>query len=241
MIEKLERALMISVCAFAGVVGMISVGRGLRFGVDFERWPPLHPLADWEAILFWPSVVVSVTLMLLLSIGRWLAPIVASYHEGRALFVHRIVAGREHLLLERIHRLERLLAHTAVRDGVLHARGLEITDEAGAPLLTVAKSDRGATVLTVGGECRRTAACLIVTETGASLDLHDDVGRLRLRAAVNRNDVWVTLSDAKLDPRAGFLVVGGEPKLLLDGAAGSPVGDVVTAPKGGAGDPPGYL
>lgn len=234
MIDRLERAGLLSVYGFVGVATIVFVGRGLRFGADVESWPPLHPLAPWEALLVWPSLVMFAALTAATTIGRWLAPLVASYHEGRALFVHRIVAGRDRLLLERITRLESLLAHTAVRDGVLHARGLEIEDAEGAPILTVEKSDRGVTTLTVGGESRRTAAALVVTERGAAIELRDGAGRLRFRAAVNRDDVWATLHNAKEDPRAGFIVAGGIPRLLLD----EPVGKNT---RGGDGQTPGYL
>ncbi len=192
----------------------------LREGIDPVFGERGLVLETWERAV----VTVPIGLLVLWLVATRLQEgwrfLAGSYHEGRTLFVERIFAAREAPLLGRVARLERQLAGIGMRDGVLHARGLEITDAQGAPILTVGKTEHGATMLTVGGEARGTAASLVVNEQGSCIDLRDAAGRLRVRAAVSRDDVWLTLQDAEEEPRAGFLVKAGSPRLLLHDPSG---------------------
>lgn len=228
MLERIDRAFMVSIVALVCVMAFIFLVRLISQG-PASLAPPVR-LNDWESPLFWTAVAAMSLCTVFRGIAHWLAPIIASYHEGRALFVRRILAHREVALLERIARLERVLARTADRDGVLHARGLEITDAEGAPILVAAKDEHGVTRVTVGGEAGGTAASIIVKERGCGFEMRDEAGRLRIRTAVHRGDAWLTVFDAKEEPRAGFLVTADGPRLLLDRPTISRARDGVVTP-----------
>ena len=231
--ERIEKAGLWAIGAFLASFGLILAWKILREGFDSVLAGDRLVLEPWERTV----ICVPLALVLLASLAVRLYEgwrfLVDSHHEGRTIFVQRILSAREACLVERIEHLERQLTDLAMCDGVLRARGLEITDAHDAPILTVGKTERGATTLTLGGAARGTAASLVVSEHGSCVELRDTAGRLRFRAAVLRDDVWLTLQDAKEEPRAGFLVKAGSARILLPDPA---------APNASGGTaPPGYL
>ncbi len=233
MVQRLELAAAISLVASVLFATLLFAAFLVRAAHAQWTGAPIPGRPEWADTTLLVAFCVAGAFQLLLVVGRCLAAFVEAYHEGRAIFVRRILAPREEALLERIARLERALARTADRDGVLHARGLEITDAEGAPILVAAKDEHGVTRVTVGGEAGGTAASIFVKERGCGFEMRDEAGRLRIRTAVHRGDAWLTVFDAKEEPRAGFLVTADGPRLLLDRTASPRAG-------GGAATP-GYL
>lgn len=233
MATRLEKAGLWAMGLFLADLGVIVAWKLLREGMGPVLAGDGLVLETWErTVVTAPLALIAISLLAIWVHEGWRF-LADSYHEGRRIFVERIIAAREARLLGRIALLERQLAGIGLRDGVLRARGLEITDAQAAPILSVGKTERGATMLTVGGEARGTAASLVVNEEGACIELRDAAGRLRFRAAVRRDDVWLTLQDAKEEPRAGFLVAAGSPRMLFHDPAGP------DATRGAAA--PGYL
>lgn len=215
MIARLYRFALAFLLLGIALAGLLFAWRFATGGV--EAVFPSGDVAGDPAfrLLFGVPAAVAFLCVLAAKAGEGIAFLYAAYQEGRAIFVHRILAPREAALGARIQRLERLLGTIDVRDGILHARGLVVSDAGGAPLLTLGVTDHGATLLTVTSGKGEASVTAVVHEHGCAIDLRDPEQRLRFRAATKGEQVWIALNDREEEPRAGFVLEGTQPNLLL--------------------------